>query len=54
MKTNRILDTHSLEFLDLSEEFSENDLRNFIINNLKDFILEIGRDFIFIGDEYRV
>ncbi len=50
----RILDTYSLEFLDLPEEFSENDLRKSIINNLKNFILEIGKDFTFIGDEYRV
>lgn len=50
----RILDTYSLEFLDLPEEFSENDLRTSIITNLKNFILEIGKDFTFIGDEYRV
>lgn len=50
----RILDTYSLEFLDLPVEFSENDLRNSIINNLKNFILEIGKDFTFIGDEYKI
>lgn len=50
----RILDTYSLEFLDLPAEFSGNDLRNSIINNLKKFILEIGSSFTFIGDEYRV
>jgi len=50
----RILDTYSLEFLDLPNEFSENDLKNSIINNLKNFILEIGKDFTFIGDEYKV
>jgi len=50
----RILDTYSLEFLDLPEEFSESDLRIAIITNLKNFILEIGKDFTFIGDEYRV
>ncbi|MBQ7141174.1 MAG: DUF1016 family protein [Bacilli bacterium] len=50
----RILDTYSLEFLDLPEEFSESDLRNSIINNLKNFILEIGKDFTFIGNEYKV
>ena len=50
----RILDTYSLEFLDLSNEFSEKDLKKSIIKNLKDFILEIGKDFTFIGDEYRV
>ena len=50
----RILDVYSLEFLDLPNKFSENDLKKSIINNLKDFILEIGKDFTFIGDEYRV
>ena len=50
----RILDTYSLEFLDLPSEFSENDLKKSIINNLKNFILEIGKDFTFIGDEYRI
>ena len=50
----RILDTYSLEFLNLPSEFSENDLKNSIINNLKDFILEIGSDFTFIGDEYKI
>ena len=50
----RILDTYSLEFLDLPNEFSENDLKKSIIRNLKDFILEIGKGFTFIGDEYRI
>lgn len=50
----KILDTYSLEFLDLPNEFSENDLKNAILKNLKDFILEVGKDFIFIRDEYRV
>lgn len=50
----RILDTYSLEFLNLPSEFSENDLKNAIINNLKKFILEIGKDFTFIQEEYRL
>jgi len=48
------LDIYSLEFLDLPNEFSENDLKKSIINNLKNFILEVGKDFTFIGDEYRI
>ena len=51
---NKILDTYSLEFLDLPAEFSEKDLKNAIIKNLKDFILEVGKGFTFIGDEYRI
>jgi len=50
----RILDTYSLEFLDLPNEYTEKDLKDAIIKNLKDFILEVGKDFTFIGDEYRV
>ena len=37
----KILDTYSLEFLDLPNEFSEKDFKNAIIKNLKDFILEV-------------
>ena len=50
----RILDTYSLEFLDLPNEYTEKDFKNAIIKNLKDFILEVGKDFTFIKDEYRV
>ncbi len=50
----RILDTYSLEFLDLPSGYSEKDLKNAILANLKDFILEVGKDFTFIGDEYRI
>lgn len=51
---NNILDTYVLEFLNLPEQFSEQNLRKAIIDNLKDFILEFGKDFTFIGEEYRV
>lgn len=50
----KLLDTYSLEFLNLPNEFSEKDLRKAIILNLKDFILEIGKSFTFVGEEYRV
>ena len=50
----RILDTYSLEFLDLPNNYSERDLKKSIISNMKDFILEIGKDFTYVGEEYRV
>lgn len=50
----RILDTYSLEFLNLPNIFSENDLKKSIISNLKNFILEVGKDFMFIDDEYKI
>ena len=50
----RLLDTYSLEFLDLPNQYSEKDLKKAIISNMKEFILEIGKDFTYIGEEYRV
>lgn len=50
----KILDTYSLEFLDLPNHYSEKDLKKAIISNMKDFILEIGKDFTYVGEEYRI
>ena len=50
----RILDTYSLEFLDLPNHYTEKDLKKAIILNIKDFILEIGDSFTYICDEYRI
>lgn len=49
-----ILDSYVLEFLDLPEQYSENNLKKAIIGNLKKVILEFGKDFTFVGEEYRV
>lgn len=50
----KILDTYSLEFLDLPNKYSEKDLKKSIISNMKEFILEIGKDFTYVGEEYRL
>lgn len=52
--STKFLDTYALEFLNLSEGYSEKDLRKAIIKNMKEFILEIGKDFTFVGEEYRI
>ena len=51
---NPFLDSYVMEFLDLPNEYRENDLRKALIRNMKDFILELGKDFTFIDEEYRV
>lgn len=51
---NPFLDSYVMEFLDLPNEFHENDLRKALIRNMKDFILELGKDFAFIDEEYKV
>jgi len=53
-KNVNLLDYYALDFLDLPEKHSENDLQKAIIKNLKSFILEIGKDFSFVGENYRV
>lgn len=47
-------DTYVLDFLNLPENHSENDLKQGLINNLKHFVLEFGKDFAFLGQEYRI
>ena len=51
---NPFLDSYVMEFLNLTNEFHENDLRKALIKNMKDFILELGKDFTFIDEEYKV
>ena len=51
---NPFLDSYVMEFLNLPNEFHENDLRKALIRNMKDFILELGKDFTFIDEEYKV
>ena len=51
---NPFLDSYVMEFLDLPNEFHENDLQKALIRNMKDFILELGKDFTFVDEEYKV
>ena len=51
---NPFLDSYVMEFLDLPNEYHENDLRKALIRNMKDFILELGKDFTFIDEEYKM
>lgn len=51
---NPFIDSYVMEFLDLPNEYHENDLRKALIRNMKDFILELGKDFTFIDEEYKV
>lgn len=45
-------DTYIFEFLRLSEEYKEYDLRKALVANLKKFLTELGPDFSLIGEEY--
>ena len=49
-----IKDPFVLEFLDLKDEYSENDFEEALINRMETFLLELGRDFCFIGRQRRL
>jgi predicted nuclease of restriction endonuclease-like (RecB) superfamily len=49
-----IKDPLVLEFLNLKDEYSENDLEEALIQHLEKFLLELGGDFAFIGRQRRL
>ncbi|MCY2967873.1 MAG: PDDEXK nuclease domain-containing protein [Planctomycetota bacterium] len=51
---DEIKDPLVLEFLDLKDEYSENDLEEALIHKLEDFLLELGENFAFIGRQKRL
>jgi predicted nuclease of restriction endonuclease-like (RecB) superfamily len=49
-----IKDPFILEFLNLKDEYSENDLEEALILHLEKFLLELGGDFAFVGRQKRL
>lgn len=49
-----IKDPCFLEFLNLKDEYSENDLEEALIEHLETFLLEMGSDFCFVGRQRRL
>lgn len=49
-----VKDPYVLEFLNLKDEYSENDLEAALIHRLEDFLLELGGDFAFVGRQRRL
>jgi len=51
---NLIKDPYKFDFLELHEEYDENDLKKALENNIKSFLLELGTGFSYMGSEYRL
>lgn len=51
---NTFKDSYILDFLNLPEPHSENELQRGLVRQMKRFILELGKDFLFIGEEYKL
>lgn len=47
-------DPYVLDFLELSDTYSERDLEKAILNALEKFILELGKDFYFVARQKRI
>jgi len=47
-------DPYVLDFLELTDTYSERDLERAILNALEKFILELGRDFYFVARQKRI
>ena len=47
-------DPYVLDFLELSDTYSEKDLEKGILNALEKFIIELGRDFYFVARQKRI
>ena len=43
-----------LDFINLDDKYSENDLENAILNNITEFLYEIGNDFCFVARQKRM
>jgi predicted nuclease of restriction endonuclease-like (RecB) superfamily len=49
-----VRDPFVLEFLNLKDEYSENDLEDALVHHLETFLLELGGDFTFVGRQRRL
>ena len=49
-----IKDPFVLEFLNLKDEYSENDLEEGLVQHIESFLLELGNDFAFLGRQRRL
>jgi predicted nuclease of restriction endonuclease-like (RecB) superfamily len=49
-----INEPYLLEFLDLRDEYSENDAEDALVNRIQEFLLELGGDFAFVGRQKRL
>lgn len=51
---NSYLYSATPEFLDLKDEYSENDLEESLIRHIESFLLELDGDFTFVGRQRRL
>jgi predicted nuclease of restriction endonuclease-like (RecB) superfamily len=49
-----VKDSYAFGFLNLADEYLEDELERGLINNIRHFLLEMGSDYTFVGNQYRI
>lgn len=49
-----IKDPYNFDFLTITNEYNERELKDALIDNIQKFLLELGEGFAFVGREYRL
>lgn len=49
-----VKDEYTFDFLNLADEYSENELEKALVQNIRSFLLEMGYQFTFIGNQFRL
>jgi predicted nuclease of restriction endonuclease-like (RecB) superfamily len=49
-----VKDEYNFGFLNLAEEYSENQLETALVNNIRKFLLEMNYQFAFVGNQFRI
>ncbi|GHV09813.1 hypothetical protein FACS1894162_1280 [Bacteroidia bacterium] len=49
-----VKDEYSFDFLNLMDEYSENQLEVALMNNVRNFLLEMGYQFAFVGNQFKL
>lgn len=47
-------DPYSFEFLSLTDDYHEKELKDALIDNIEKFLMELGKGFTYVGREYPV
>ncbi len=51
---NTFKDMYVFEFLNITEQYNEQELQMGLIKQMKNFILELGKDFLFVEEQYKL
>ena len=54
LATELIKDPYNFDFIQLTDEYKERELKDALIENITKFLMELGAGFAYIGKEYKL